>query len=132
MATQASATTHDDDHPRDHARDHDHPHDHPHDHEAGRPPEGGPVVVDIGGDIGALIVLLDRDRVGRELHVRREGDAPTTHTGIWERRLGAQQIVVAVFPALLEGRYEVVGDHGATPTITIRGGIVTEHDLRSG
>ena len=88
-----------------HDHDHDHddldPHDHPggHGHEAGVPPAGGPVVVDIGGDVGALVVHVDASRVGQELHVRRPGEAATTHTGIWERRLGSRAVVVAVFPA---------------------------------
>ena len=53
------------------------------------PPAGGPVVVDIGDDVGALIVATSiRPGWDSELHVRRDGETHTTHTGIWERRLG--------------------------------------------
>jgi hypothetical protein len=113
--------------------DHDHSHthdDHPHQHEAGTPPAGGPVVVDIGDDVGALVVRVGRSRLGQELHVRREGEQATTHTGIWERSLGDQSVVVAVFPALIEGRYAIL-DRADAPVVdvTIVGGQVTELEL---
>jgi hypothetical protein len=123
------------DHPHDHSGSYDHSDgpddDHHHDHEAGVPPAGGPVMVDIGDDVGALIVATDPAWLGRELHVRRLGDSHTTHTGVWERRLGEQLAVVAVFPQLVEGRYDLL-DAGGEPmlALTITGGRITELDLR--
>jgi hypothetical protein len=111
----------------DHTHSHPHDHDHYHGHEAGTPPAGGPVVVDIGGDIGALVVHVDADRIGQELHVRRPGETSTTHTGIWERRIGRRAVVVAVFPALVEGAYAILDrDGNAIVDIEITGGQVGE------
>jgi hypothetical protein len=116
---------------------HDHAHDQVHDehhhvHEAGTPPAGGPVVVDIGDDVGALVVHVDRARVGQELHLRRHGETATTHTGVWERRLGTRAVVVAVFPALVEGGYAIL-DRAGHPVVevTVTGGQVAELTLES-
>ena len=108
-----------------------HAHDHPHPHEAGAPPAGGPVVVDIGGDVGALIVATAAAWLGRELHVRREGETRTTHTGVWMRDVGASTEVVAVFPQLPEGRYDLL-DAAGDPMLelSVDGGGVTHVDLR--
>ena len=118
-----------------HLQDHDHPHehDHPHvhEHEAGLPPQGGPVVVDIGGDVGALIVRLDHELLGTELHLRQDGWTHTVHTGVWDRPLGARMLTVAVYPALVQGTYEILGRDGAVRRVVgIEGGRVTELDLR--
>ena len=123
-------TTGQHDHTHPHA--HDHPDDQPHGHEAGQPPMGGPVVVDIGGDVGALIVRLDRSRLGGELHLRQATWDQTVHTGIWDRPLGDQLVTVAVYPALVEGTYEILDDAGSTVYhVTVEGGKVAETDLRS-
>jgi hypothetical protein len=119
------------DHP--HADGHDHDHGHSHDGpvEAGEAPKGGPVVLDIGGDIGALIAYCDADQIGTEIHVRLNGEPRTTHTGVWERDLGASRVVVAVFPELTFGDYAIL-DRGGDPVqrITVVGGSVVEVDLR--
>jgi hypothetical protein len=116
-----------------HTHQHHHP-DHPDGvvHEAGQPPSGGPVVLDIGKDVGALIVQLDPGLVGTELHVRQPGRDHTTHTGVWERELGQHRAVVAIFPALTEGPYAIL-DGGGDPVcdVAILGGQVTERDLRA-
>lgn len=121
-----------DEHPHDHADAH--PHDHPHAWtEAGEPPQGGPVVLDIGGDIGALVAYCDAAAIGTEIHVRRDGDTATTHTGVWARDLGANRVVVAVFPELRMGEYALLDARGATTRrLRIAGGAVTEVDLRDG
>ena len=114
-----------------HSHDHVHVHEHGHAHEAGLPPAGGPVMVDIGEDVGALVVTTDTAWLGRELHVRRHGDSHTTHTGVWERQLGGRPVVVAVFPQLGEGRYDLL-DAAGDPMRSLRidGGVVTQLDLR--
>ena len=113
--------------------EHDHPHDHPtvHEHEAGLPPQGGPVVVDIGGDVGALIVRLAHELLGTELHLRQDGWTHTVHTGVWDRPLGDRMVTVAVYPALVRGTYEILdGVGGVRRIVAIEGGHVTELDLR--
>jgi hypothetical protein len=111
-----------------HAHAHSHPHTHT--HEAGTPPQGGPVVVDIGDGVGALIVHTDPALLGHELHVRKIGQIHTTHTGVWERELGDQKIVVAVFLALDEGRYSLLDlDGHPTTEVIIESGRVAELHL---
>ena len=113
----------------DHPHDHDH-HDHSHHHHA---PQGGPVVFDIGDDVGALIVYLDEVLEGTEVPIEWDRD-PTkdVHTGVWRRSLGNDSVVVAVYPELIEGRYRVpaLGAH-APRDVDIVGGQVAEIDLRS-
>jgi hypothetical protein len=114
---------------------HDHPHEHPHEHphaepEAGTPPPAGPVVLDIGDGVGALVVHLPDDRAGTELHLRAEG-RPPIHTGVWPRPTGRGTPVVAVFGELAEGSWAILDDHGrAVRDVVVAGGRVTEVDLR--
>ncbi len=90
-----------------------HDHDHHHHYPAGEKAAGGPVVLDIGDDRGALIVYLPPERIGSELHIRAAGERATTHTGVWERPLGTGRPVAAVFPSLALGRYTVVATDGS-------------------
>ncbi|MGD9701324.1 MAG: phospholipase [Acidimicrobiia bacterium] len=111
-----------------HVHEHAHPHPHPHPdpHVA---PLGGPAVLDIGGDVGALVLHLDTSHLGTEIHIRPAGrpGEPTTHTGVWERVVGGRAMVVAVFPGVLEGRYDVLDADGApVMVVTITGGEVAE------
>jgi len=113
---------------------HNHPHDthQHHSQEAGQRPQGGPVVVDIGGDVGALIVHLDRELLGTELHLRQHDWDHTVHTGVWERPLGDRLVTVAVYPALVEGTYEILDRAGEVRhAVGIEGGRVAELDLRT-
>jgi hypothetical protein len=94
-------------------------------------PKGGPVLLDIGDDIGALIVRLNDDRVGDELYAEH-ATGRHLHTGIWPRRLGGHDVVVAVFPELTVGRWSLVGPQGTSiATADIVGGEVRELDLRT-
>jgi hypothetical protein len=114
-----------------HAHGHDHAHGHGHDHEHAAP-VGGPAVLDIGGDVGALVLHLDRSHLGTEIHIRRAGHPadPTTHTGVWERTAGGRTMVVAVFAAVREGRYDLLDAQGAPVlVVTITGGKVTETEM---
>jgi hypothetical protein len=105
-------------------------HEHSHDEPA---PRGGPVVMDIGGDIGALIVRVDDSLVGSELPIEFADDPlRDIHTGVWRRSTGRDSVVVAVFPELRAGSYRIhpgPGHDGAQLQIT--GGRVAELDLRS-
>jgi hypothetical protein len=115
-------------------------HGHGHDHGRGRPPwtageqppAGGPVMLDIGGEVGALIVHLGAERIGSELHLRPAGTSEHgTHTGIWERTLGGRPAVVAVYGSVASGRYDLVDDDGhVLATAAVEGGRVAEVDLR--
>lgn len=115
---------------------HDHPHSHPHPHDRDhnhRAPNGGPVVFDIGGDVGAMIMYVDEVWEGSEIPIEWNRDpAKDVHTGVWRRSLGNDSVVVAVYPELIEGRYRVPA-LGAVPArdVDIVGGEVAEIDLRS-
>ena len=108
-------------------------HDHHHPHgplESIRHVHGGAPAVDIGGDVGALAVLLDAAAVGTELHLRADGAVGSAvHTGVWSRDHGA--LTAALFPTLREGTYWVLDDRGADlAAVAVRGGEVVTLDLR--
>jgi hypothetical protein len=114
---------------------HDHPHhdnDHHHDHHHHERAYGGPVVVDVGGGFGALVLRLDAEALGTEPHLRSLDDPSfVTHTGVWERSMGTRTIVAAVFPSLPVGRYVLLDAEGNdTAVVTIGDGRVTELDHR--
>jgi hypothetical protein len=111
---------------------HDGVHDHVHDGEAR--PAGGPVLLDIGDDVGAVIVRLDDDLDGTELPILALDDPdwdPTTHTGVWRRSIGDGSVVVAVYPSLQKGRYRISLPNGRTTDLEVNGSHVTNVDLRS-
>lgn len=113
--------------------DHHHRHEHSHDHRpAGEtPPAGGPVVLDIGDDVGAVIVHVTGvwdDLIGYEIHARPSGSSRhSIHTGIWPRAVGGRQELVAVFPELDQGTYELLNLNGTVATsVIVSAGVVTE------
>ena len=101
---------------------------HPHVH-------GGPPVLDIGGDIGALVATMDPSAVGTELHLRSDHEPPISiHTGVWRRAVagGSRNVVTAaVFAELLEGTYWALDrDGNELVCVDIRGGELASIDLR--
>lgn len=97
-----------------------------------QPPSGLSPVLDIGGDVGAVVVYLSAP-IGRgELDIQPTG-APEErfHTGIHRRALPAGVAYVALFPEVRAGSYDLIDEHGkAFATIAVEGGCVTELDLR--
>jgi hypothetical protein len=89
------------------------------------------IVLDVGGDMGALILYTPQELVGREIEVSREGQ-PRTHTEVLERRINGQPVFAAVYAALPEGHYRI-WDYDDRPVIEfdILGGQVSEVDWRS-
>jgi hypothetical protein len=93
----------------------------------------GPVLLDIGGDIGALMLRMPAELAGSEVEAR-----PTEHADDWSHlphvgvlaRPGGRLSHSAVFGELPEGRYELyLRPAGAVAlTVQIRGGEVTEAD----
>jgi hypothetical protein len=88
------------------------------------PSQNGTVLVDIGGEIGALVLYAPEALLGAEIDLvpARVGVA-TTHSAVRERQLGQGRIFAAVYPALPEGDYTV------EPTgqpVLIKGGCITE------
>jgi hypothetical protein len=107
--------------------DHHHHHHHHH-HHAG----AGPAVLDIGGDVGALVATMPRGTAGTELFLRPDHDRTTTvHTGVWDRHDAGTDVTAAVFPELRAGTYHVLDEHDAVvQSVEISGGAVTTIDLR--
>ena len=104
----------------------------PHRHEHPLPPSGqGTVVLDIGGDVGALVVHATGELSGVEIELARPGERQAfVHTEVRERRLPEGTIYAGVFPAVVTGEYTLLGLHGRPDhEITISSGRVTEVTL---
>jgi len=87
--------------------------------------QGGSVVLDIGGDIGALIVYLPDSFAGSEIEIGVAGSEPFTHTGVHRRSVGGNSTLTAVYPELTTGDYQLwhPGDGSPLgPTVRIEGG----------
>jgi hypothetical protein len=106
----------------------DHHHDHP--LESITHVRGGAMVLDIGGTVGALHVVVDEAWAGRELHLASADPGFDVHTGVWLRDVGGEHVASALFAALDEATYRVVGVDGAVVAeVAVAGGAVTELDL---
>jgi hypothetical protein len=91
----------------------------------------GPVVLDIGDDIGALIVYTSEQLVGREIEVSPiDNAARRTHTEVLERRFGGQTVYSGVFPALTTGEYSLWRDVLTDQRIAVPPASVAEVDWR--
>ena len=81
---------------------------HSHDHRLG-PSHDGSVVLDIGGDTGALVLHTDERLLGRELEIEcLSEDRPRTHTAVRARELGTGRFFAAVYPSVQKGRYRLI------------------------
>lgn len=107
-------------------------------------------VLDIGGDVGALILYTDAEYDQREIeispiddpaehhhhdhaegHEHDHGHEHRTHTAIHERRAGAQTTYAGIYPELKAGTYRIWTDDPTLPDrVTIVGGEVAELDWR--
>lgn len=100
----------------------------------------GMVLLDIGGDVGALVVTMPASMVGEEVEIRPEGSAPVDHghthrhghshhphVAVHARPVqGGTRIPSLVFPELTGGRYElyVKGTTDVVLRVEVRGGEV--------
>jgi len=83
----------------------------------------GSVVLELGENIGALILATPPDLAGHEIDISPRAGGPRTHSLVRERHTGSHVSYAAVYPVLTAGEYTVWGDDG-TPAgqVTIRGG----------
>ncbi|SCL60589.1 phospholipase [Micromonospora chersina] len=98
-----------------------------HQHTLG-PSESGSVVLDLGGDSGALIIHTGRDLHGREIEISRaDREGPRTHSAVRERHVRDGVVHSAVYPDLAAGLYTVWWDE-RTPAgaISVTGGSIAE------
>ncbi|WP_433531564.1 phospholipase [Micromonospora sp. CA-263727] len=103
-------------------------HSHVHSHSYG-PTATATVMLNLGGDTGALIIHTGRQLLGREIEVSRadrEGE-PRTHAAVRERQVRDGTFHSAVLPDLPAGVYTVWWDDD-TPagTVAVAGGAVAE------
>ncbi|MGI8761392.1 MAG: phospholipase [Jatrophihabitantaceae bacterium] len=96
------------------------------------PSYDGTVVLDIGGDVGALILLAPETMAGDEIEISPVGsEGQRTHVAIRERRGAGGVRYAAIYPALHAGEY-TLWDLAGKPADTVRivGGEVTQIDWR--
>ena len=97
------------------------------------PSYDGTVMLDIGGDIGALIIHTGPDLHLAEIEVSRTGEehAHRTHVAVRERRGPSGVRFAAIYTGLREGEYTVWGGNGEpADTVRISGGEVAQLDWR--
>jgi hypothetical protein len=102
-----------------------------HHHQHGQLGHGAPVL-DIGGDIGALVLYADEELEGVEIEVSLLGDPDhRTHTEVLRRTVGGHLFWAGVYASLPAGDYQVWWDDAARQrSFTITGGSVAELDWR--
>jgi hypothetical protein len=88
------------------------------------------VVLDIGQDIGALIIYTEQALRGREIEVSPQGGATRIHVEVLERRVNGLPVFAAVFPGLRAGDYDIWDAPNPHATVTIVGGEVATVDWR--
>jgi hypothetical protein len=93
----------------------------------------GCVILDIGGDTGALLIHTDGDRLGDEIEVTRlDGAGMATHVAVLKRRIPGGVAHAAVFSTLREGIYQILGADPSYPgRARVVAGGVAEVDWRA-
>jgi hypothetical protein len=90
------------------------------------------VVLDIGGDVGALILYTTAEDDDAEIEISPGTDpaTPRSHNQVHPRRAPAGTVYSAVYPTLRAGDYTIWRDESTRETtVTIHGGQITEHHL---
>jgi hypothetical protein len=90
------------------------------------------VALDIGEELGALIVETDAGMYGLEVEIAlHEPDARRSHKQVLARYNGERRAYTLVFDALPAGRYALwLEDRPIASDVQVRGGEVTELDWR--
>lgn len=98
-----------------------------HEHAHG-PTAAGSVILDLGADVGALILTVPADLDGAEIEISRDG-APRAHSQVRRRITPGGVRYAAIYPGLAAGDYTLWAD-AVTPalTFTVHGGQVTSCD----
>jgi hypothetical protein len=112
------------------SHDHDHPHD---DHAANHRPQTEAVVLEIGGDLGALVVYTDPALLHTEIEISPAGDdAGRSHKDVLERVLPGRSLYAAVFDRVRSGTYTLWHDGIAkSRDVEVESGRVAELDWRT-
>lgn len=85
-------------------------------------------VLDIGRDIGALVIYTKQELRGRQIDVilKESSNTKPVHTDVLERRVMGRPVYAALFPALPAGNYTILSVPPAE--VAIVGGRVAEVD----
>lgn len=96
-------------------------------------PHPEPVVLDIGGTLGALVVHADRDQIDVPVEISPTGrDTERSHQHILERPMPDHTAYAAVFAKIEQGSYTLwMHDEARARDIAINAGSVTELDWTS-
>ena len=88
-------------------------------------------VLDVGGEVGALVVHLAATPPGGEVEAQPVGRPDRRfHTGVHVRAVAGRPVPVALFPAVTQGTYEILDDAGRSLAIVdVAGGEVAQLDL---
>lgn len=118
-----------------HVHDHAHPHAHAHPREGVEPHNvgagEGPVLVDVGDGMGALVVHAPRDLVGVEVELApTDGSAAATHVAVVLRTAEGRELPTAVFPSLVAGRYGLWLRPAADPPVPVLHLDVVDSEVR--
>lgn len=89
-------------------------------------------VLDIGGEVGAMVVYLATDTPSGELEAcPRDEPEARFHTGVHHRPVDDGSAWVAVFPEVAEGSYYLLdADRLPLASVTVTGGQLEVLDLR--
>ena len=95
-------------------------------------PHPEPVVLDIGGELGALIVHADAAMLGTEIEISRTGeDERRSHKDVLQREINGRPAYTAVFDKVSEGSYTLwVNDEPRARDVAVTGGAIAELDWR--
>ena len=91
-------------------------------------PHPEPVVLDIGGSVGALVVYWDAAELDTPIEISPTGaDDQRQHQHILERPLPGKTLYAAAFDAITEGSYSLwVAGEARAREVLVAGGQVTE------
>ena len=91
----------------------------------------GTVIMELGADVGALVLYTPADLDGEEIEISRDGDPGSrrTHSRVRPRHMPGETRYAAVYPGLPAGRYTVWRDERSpAATVTVAGGQVSSCD----
>jgi len=92
------------------------------------------VVLDIGGEVGALVIHADPELHDLQIEICRSGeeDGKREHQHILERPIGGRTMYAAVFGGLREGAYTLLTNNSVREReVRIQGANVTTLDWRT-
>ena len=112
-------------HDHSHGSEHGHTHGHDHNHVAGQ----GPTVLDIGDDMGALVLYTSAELVGAEIEISPDGEPDRRrHVAVHPREIpGGTTTYAAVYYGLEAGTYDLwAADGSRALTVSIEGNEISE------